>query len=240
MTMSAYTRWSGRVLRPEDPAFKLTDMSVVLGLHNGRRQGKRSYGDRPRDGPGEEIEAAREEAARIIAEARKRAAEEIERRCAEAVAAVEAEQRQAFAQAASELLAAIEEQWKFFREEMASQVSTIALEVAEKIVHRKLAEDADIVVSMAREALSKLTDAGRVRLVVSSDDADRLAEHKAVLLTALPPGTEIEVVADPSLGRGDIVVQSQGGEIDARLGTQLDAMRRTLRAAADVEERDAA
>ncbi len=158
---------------------------------------------------------------------------EIQRRCAEALARIEQQERQAFSQAASELLRQIESQWQAFMDSASRQIATLALEIAGRIIRQKLETDTEAVLTMAREVLSKLTDAGKIRLVLSPEDADRLSEYKARLLAALPPGSDVEIVADQSLQRGDIVVQSEAGEIDARIQTQLASIADTLRQTTD-------
>jgi flagellar biosynthesis/type III secretory pathway protein FliH len=83
---------------------------------------------------------------------------------------------------------------------------------------------------MAREALARLTDGGKLRLLVSPADADRLRAQKQALLSALAPGGQVEIVADETLQPGDVLVQSEAGEVDARLATQLDTLARRLQA----------
>jgi len=193
-----------------------------------------------------ELARAREEARRILEEAEQAAERaaaaaraEMERRCEEAVAAVQAEQRQAFAQAAADLLGQMEEGFHSLCEDLGRQVAALAMEVAEKVVRDRLDTRPEAVVQMAREALRSLSDGGcaatcgTVRLVVSAGGARELSEHKAALLTALPPGGELSVVADETLAPGDVIVQGEGGEIDARIATQLEAIRQGLEEAGD-------
>jgi flagellar biosynthesis/type III secretory pathway protein FliH len=64
--------------------------------------------------------------------------------------------------------------------------------------------------------------------VVSEVDADLLSEHMAALLSVLPPATELTIVGDAALRHGDVIVQGEGGEIDARIDTQLNTIAAVL------------
>jgi flagellar biosynthesis/type III secretory pathway protein FliH len=175
-----------------------------------------------------ELGRAREEAERIIAEAEQTAQALVQKRCEEAVAEVRTEQCQAFASAAEACLEQIREQWRGLCKELYSQIATLAVEVAEKIIHRQLDEHPELVIEMAREALSQLSQEGKLRLVVSEVDADLLSEHMAALLSVLPPATELTIVGDAALRQGDVIVQGEGGEIDARIDTQLNTIAAVL------------
>lgn len=179
----------------------------------------------------EALAVARREAARIVAEAEECAAAR-DASAAEALARARAEEHEAFASAARELLARIEDEWQAARRRVEGQVATLALAVAAKILRRELDARPEAVVGMARAAMAQLTDGGRLRLRVSARDAGVVDERRALLVGALPPGASLEVAADESLAPGDVVVESEAGEIDARVDVQLETLARSLGATA--------
>ncbi|MCD6351689.1 MAG: hypothetical protein J7M26_06185 [Armatimonadetes bacterium] len=183
-----------------------------------------------------ELARARAEAARLLQQAREQAAAEAENLKAQVEAQVRAEQEEAFAKAAEELLAQERRQWEELRERLAQQVAPLAIEIAERILRSTLAEKPEVVVEMARAALSSLADDGQVRLVVSPEDEDLLSQHKTALLAALPPGAELTIVSEETLGRGDLVVQGAAGELDARIDTQLNSFVEELQRASMTPE----
>jgi flagellar biosynthesis/type III secretory pathway protein FliH len=69
---------------------------------------------------------------------------------------------------------------------------------------------------VVREGLERVRRASRVRVRVHPSDAAQLIELEA------------EVVEDPSITRGGCVVESELGEVDARLEVRLDALARAI------------
>ncbi len=226
-----WRRTKARVV-PAGEGFEPQPLSALLA--GARQGGGREEGEEPE---GEEecqeqaTQAAMEEAARIV-EAARRQAQEIARRAAEEAAEqARQEEIEAFRRAGQELVKRIEEQWRAFREELSAQIAQLAMEVAEKVIGEQVRQSPDVVVRMAQRVLEKLGEGGRVRLVVSVEDAGKLGERMKELLAALPPGSEIEIVADESFGPGDIVARGERAEVDARIGEQLKHIREQLDAA---------
>jgi flagellar biosynthesis/type III secretory pathway protein FliH len=94
--------------------------------------------------------------------------------------------------------------------------------VVERVLHASLEADASRIAAVVRAHLERLQRAQHVEVHVHPDDAAALASTSF----ASPPTS---IVADASLTRGDVVLQSNLGRIDARLEVQLDALERALR-----------
>ena len=62
-------------------------------------------------------------------------------------------------------------------------------------------------------------------------DVDELKRKREAWLTTLASVTEIRVVPDDGIERGDCVVDTPVGRLDGRLSTQLDAMESAMRKA---------
>lgn len=185
------------------------------------------------------------EAERLLMEARLQAAECLH--AAEARArAVEAEAREqgyragleAAREAQRALLAEVEalraevhaERERFF-DGLEPEVVQLALGVAEKIIRQEVDLHPEIVVGIARAALSRLKEARTVRVTASPADAEVL---RARLPESLPHALDaLEVAANPHVTAGGCLVDSDRGSVDARLERQLE------RAAAAVLEGEA-
>lgn len=172
---------------------------------------------------------AREEAARILAEARAKA----ERLVAEARAAA----ADAAAQAAREAREAAEARviaehlaLRALEERRAERELDRTVEIASLLAERMLGEAVAIaperVAALAATALEQTRGARRVRVEACAEDVPALREA----LAALGEGVA-EVVASDELERGSLVVHTELGRIDARLGPQLARLAGALREA---------
>jgi flagellar assembly protein FliH len=120
-------------------------------------------------------------------------------------------------------------------ERLASEARSDALEVAfflaQRILEVELGTSVESMAALARSAVRRLGDSRRIQLRLSPADAETiralLAARGPAVLTSLS-AAQIEVVPDPSLQRGDCVVEGDSGSVDGRLDTRLDELRRAL------------
>jgi type III secretion protein L len=106
---------------------------------------------------------------------------------------------------------------------------TIAARMAEKIVGRAVDLDPTLMADIAAEAVAACrTRAGLVQLRVHPEDLAALAAAREALAARLGGEAALELVADESVGRYGCVVDTPVGRVDARLATQLEALRRAL------------
>jgi flagellar biosynthesis/type III secretory pathway protein FliH len=175
---------------------------------------------------------AGERAAVILADAEAEAAalrrEAEEGRAAVRAAAERAGRAEGLAQAAAALAgaAAARDRWLA---EAEGDVAGLALEVARRLVGRELAADPGAVVGVAREALRAARGRRRVALRLHPASAAALREASGELgaLAAVP---SVALVEDPALDPGDVVVETEAGEVDGRLAARLEAFRQALAA----------
>lgn len=103
----------------------------------------------------------------------------------------------------------------------------LAVKLAEKIVGREIERDpaalADIVANALRHARQNET----LTVRVSPADAPHVEAYRARLD---PAGRArfLDIVADPRVGHGGCVIESESGTIDAQLDTQLRVLERAL------------
>lgn len=159
------------------------------------------------------VTEARDEAARILEEAREEAAR--------IHAAQHAELRERAREEARAELAtahlALERERRAVLDETESSIATLALAVARRIVGDALEADPEHLRVLVDDALGRMRRASRIRVRVHPDDA-----------AALHPPLPAEVLCDPTLTRGGCVVESELGEVDARLEVRLDALAQAI------------
>lgn len=168
---------------------------------------------------------ARAEAERIVADARAQAAATLEeaRR-----AGLERGRAEGVAELASVLAAGrAEAQAMLARVEPAALA--IATRMAEKIVGRAVVLDPAIMAEITGEAVAACrTRDGLIRLRVHPDDLPAVAAARGQLAERLGGEGTLEVEPDESVERFGCVVETPVGRVDARLATQLEALRAAL------------
>lgn len=112
--------------------------------------------------------------------------------------------------------------------ELDGEVVEIALEVARRLVGRELAAAPEAVVDVAKRALRAAAGTGEILLRVATDDLATV-NCAGELLRALVERGSLAIAEDPGLQRGEVVVESAGGRVDARIAAQLEPFRRALR-----------
>lgn len=120
-----------------------------------------------------------------------------------------------------------------FEEQMiaryAPELVRLAVEIAEKIVHRTVAADPEIVASVLERARQEVVDARRIRICLNPADHGLLAEMRSDLLAqGHDDGRVIEIVTDSELSRGGCRLETEIGVVDATVPTQIAEIRRQL------------
>jgi len=109
-----------------------------------------------------------------------------------------------------------------YRHEAEQDVVALALAVARRILHRELTVSPDALLGLVKAALAKM-DAREVNHVrVSRQDAPMVLGF----FEKMGAPHRIEVIADPGLAPGSVVLESDRGLLDASVDTQLDEIER--------------
>jgi flagellar assembly protein FliH len=98
----------------------------------------------------------------------------------------------------------------------------LAAAIADRLLGRQLRTNPELAREMIREALQLAVGAPRVRVHLHADDAALLGNQAADAVRALAACGEAEIVPDNSLKRGGCLIETQHGQIDARIETVLD------------------
>jgi flagellar biosynthesis/type III secretory pathway protein FliH len=120
-----------------------------------------------------------------------------------------------------------------FEEQMVSRFTPhlvrLALEIAEKIVGKAVAEDPGIVASVLERAKKEVPDARSVRVRLHPADYQVLAEMRPDLIRAGEEGgRKVEVLALDEIGRGGCRIETEIGVVDAAIPTQFQEIKRQL------------
>jgi type III secretion protein L len=163
------------------------------------------------------------EAERILAEANK----EAERLRSQAAA----EGRERGLAAVTELLVAARASAARSQRNVETDLRKLAVRIAERILERELTTNPETVVDIAAAALRQAGAPRDVLLRVHPDDLKALERGRPRLLERCARAEAVQFRADPTIGRGGCIVETELGTVDARLPVQLDAIERALRGA---------
>jgi len=108
------------------------------------------------------------------------------------------------------------------------EVVKLAIEVAKKIVHREVQVDRDIIQTLVKVALSHVADKSAVTVHLHPVDYNYLLEHRAELTRGADDGRDIVLLADKSIDRGGCLIETECGDIDARIEEEFRELERSF------------
>lgn len=112
-----------------------------------------------------------------------------------------------------------------------SQLVALATQMAEKILFSELSIKPELLYNVVRAALREISAARHVTIRVNPYDISHIRSHLGSLSESMSSAAVLDVRPDDSLHRGDCLIDSDIGSLDARLATQLNALREQLETA---------
>jgi len=97
----------------------------------------------------------------------------------------------------------------------------LAMGIARNLVRREMELDREIALTWVREALELASRGNRLRLRINPRDQQLLGEHLTRLVARTGREAATEVVADESISTGGCKVETEFGEVDLQLESQL-------------------
>jgi flagellar biosynthesis/type III secretory pathway protein FliH len=108
-----------------------------------------------------------------------------------------------------------------------AEIIELTIEAARAVLGEAIARDPELVVTSVQRALTRATGANVLRIRVNPQDASVVGAYFDSAAT--PSGAAWEVTPDGAITVGGCIVDIEGGEIDARIDVQLDAIAGALR-----------
>jgi flagellar assembly protein FliH len=106
------------------------------------------------------------------------------------------------------------------------EVVKLAVEVAKKIVHREIQADPEIIQTLVKVALSHVAEKSAVTVHLHPSDYNYILEHRSELSSGPEDGREVVLLADKSIERGGCLIQTECGDIDARIEEEFREVER--------------
>lgn len=120
------------------------------------------------------------------------------------------------------------EEAKKYNREFERSVVTLALAIAKRIVASELEIDESAVLARSREAIRKIIGVEKIKIHVNPADEEYIREHRNDLSSYADSVKEIVIEADNKVERGGCIIESELGNIDARISTQFELVEEAL------------
>ncbi|MEW5945106.1 MAG: FliH/SctL family protein [bacterium] len=132
------------------------------------------------------------------------------------------------------------EDLKAYRSEILSgaqnDIIRMAISVAERVLHKEIMTDPKAVVSVVKNALSKVSFKKRFVVQVNPLDLDVLEKESAEIAGALDSCESLKFRANPNVEPGGCIVQTESGDVDAQVDRQFQTIKDQVLRAVEEEK----
>jgi len=109
-------------------------------------------------------------------------------------------------------------------EEVEPELASLSISIAEKIIGMALKSSPDVVLSVVRQAMLKIKSRQQVTVRVHPDDVEHVKANKDLFIKLVEGIKELNVEPDNRVDRGGCLIETNLGNTDARIKTQLMAV----------------
>lgn len=135
----------------------------------------------------------------------------------------------------TQALASVLEEVSRLRESLAhnsrQDMLRLVMAVAEQIIRREVAADTGLILAIIENALQSSVRADHYRIRISPVDLEKVTQQKPLFLASISGLKNLSIEADASISPGGCRVDSDLGDVDATLETQLEAIQQVLKEA---------
>lgn len=216
-----------KILRPSDIRMveRPDSLSPLDGLYGNETENGHS-GQGPKASGGERLQLEFEE------KLRHSVAENYEKGLREGVkrgrAAQQAEARKSLDTLAG-LLAEVASLKRKILEDSEPDILELVFAVAEKVLHREVAQQPDSVVPVLKAAMKNVMDRDGVKIRMHPQDYQHLQEIREDFLRQTDGLRNVVFEQDETLRRGGVFIETRFGDVDARLDHQLGELKSQMK-----------
>jgi flagellar biosynthesis/type III secretory pathway protein FliH len=124
----------------------------------------------------------------------------------------------------NETLGQLENIRQQIHQETEKEVAQLALSIARKIVCHEVKISQETVTCVAREALSRVNNPAKIKIKLNPDDLQFIKSARSQLSDFLDNVDNIRFEAEASIQSGGCLVETDRGDIDARIEKQFQAI----------------
>ena len=108
-------------------------------------------------------------------------------------------------------------------------IAEMVMAIADKVIPQHFIDMPQLVLPLVQNAIEKVKDQPSVVIHVAPDVYELVLMAKTEFLSKMEGKAELTIVSDETLKVGDCVLESPNGTIDAKLSTQLEMIKQSIR-----------
>ena len=108
-------------------------------------------------------------------------------------------------------------------------IAEMVMAIADKVIPQHFIDMPQLVLPLVQNAIEKVKDQPSVVIRVAPDVYELVLMARTEFLSRMEGKAEISIVSDETLKVGDCVLESPNGTIDAKLTTQLEEIKQSIR-----------
>ncbi|HMB02029.1 MAG TPA: flagellar assembly protein FliH [Spirochaetota bacterium] len=109
------------------------------------------------------------------------------------------------------------------------QLTNIAIVITRKVVKAITESDQAVILRNVSEALRKIKGRAQVTIRVNISDLELTTRHKDDFYRMLDNIENVNVLEDPNIERGGCIIETDFGDVDARISAQLDEIETAIK-----------
>lgn len=133
-------------------------------------------------------------------------------------------------------VANVEAQRRQIWEGIEPQVMQLVFDLARHVIKQEVDTTRSVALAVVRNALRRAADSGSLRIRVNTADLEEVRGNREELIGLLENIRHVEIVEDRRVGPGGCIVETDRGNIDARIETQIGEMGATLQRLSQPQE----
>jgi flagellar assembly protein FliH len=104
----------------------------------------------------------------------------------------------------------------------------LVMSIARQVIHGEICINREVILATVSKALNAAVRSDSYQIRVNPEDLALVTEKKPLFLASINGLKNIVFEADPEIARGGCLVESELGEVDATIESQLNEIRRSL------------
>lgn len=112
--------------------------------------------------------------------------------------------------------------------EAEKEVITLCYLITKKIIKKEIEKDDKVILTIIKESLEFISDETDLVLKLNPEDYNVIKEYEKELISKLKDVKNFKIESDDKITRGGCLLETNSGEVDARLEAKLNELERVL------------
>jgi flagellar assembly protein FliH len=127
-----------------------------------------------------------------------------------------------------QLLLAVQEESGRLQSAAEKNVVRLALAIAERVTKREITIDRGFVLRQINEGVKRVVGMNRLKIRINPKDEELVREYRTNILATSDAVNELVIEADETIAQGGCIIESDSGNVDAMIATQLERIEAAL------------